>query len=250
MLGQRRFGKVQTALLVIIALVFGVSLISPAVGHVKKSLKHLYKHLDPRYVNVGEKATSAATADSAANADKLDNIDSAQFVQNQGSIKIAVNKPWKVWPGPITISDNFFGFNDFSSAGANANQRVILIPDIPVTLYGRSLQLTGMQLCYNATNANVVLDEVALLRSAANNANTINSNFVVNDTTDRNDNTCRTYSGTPQVMAPNAFATVELTVDWLGAGGFTVSRTTLFVEPTASETAPLRQISADTTHRA
>jgi hypothetical protein len=66
MLGQRRFGKIQTALLVVIALVIGASLISPAVGHVKKSLKHLYKHLDPRYYNVGEKVAAAITADSAA----------------------------------------------------------------------------------------------------------------------------------------------------------------------------------------
>lgn len=77
MLGQRRFGKIQTALLVVIALVIGASLISPAVGHVKKSVKHLYKHLDPRYVNVGEKATSAGTADTATNATNATNATTA-----------------------------------------------------------------------------------------------------------------------------------------------------------------------------
>lgn len=76
MLGQRRFGKLQTALLVIIALVIGANLVSPAVGHVTKKLKHLYKHLDPRYVNVGEKA---------ADADKLDGKDSSELASRVAS---------------------------------------------------------------------------------------------------------------------------------------------------------------------
>jgi hypothetical protein len=72
---KTRFGKLQTAILIVIALVMGANLISPAVAHVTRRLGHLYRHLDPRYVNVGEAATSAA------NADKLDNIDSAAFQQ-------------------------------------------------------------------------------------------------------------------------------------------------------------------------
>jgi hypothetical protein len=58
MLGQRRFGKIQTALLVIIALVMGASLISPAVAHFRPKLGHIIKHVfnkaDPRYVNGSE----------------------------------------------------------------------------------------------------------------------------------------------------------------------------------------------------
>jgi hypothetical protein len=56
MLGQRRFGKLQTAVLIVIALVMGANLISPAVAHVTRRLNHLYKHLDPRYVNTNETA--------------------------------------------------------------------------------------------------------------------------------------------------------------------------------------------------
>jgi hypothetical protein len=59
MLGQRRFGKLQTAVLIVIALVMGANLISPAVAHVTRRLNHLYKHLDPRYLNIGETAQNA-----------------------------------------------------------------------------------------------------------------------------------------------------------------------------------------------
>lgn len=82
MLGQKRFGKLQTAAIVIIALVMGANLISPAVAHVTRSIKHLYKHLDQRYVNVGEKAASAASAD---NADNLDGLDSTELSQGGGA---------------------------------------------------------------------------------------------------------------------------------------------------------------------
>jgi hypothetical protein len=93
MLGQTRFGKVQTAILVVIALVMGANLISPAVAHVTRKLNHLYKHLDPRYYNVGEKVGDADTLDGqdstgflgatgkAADADRLDGIDSTGFLQ-------------------------------------------------------------------------------------------------------------------------------------------------------------------------
>jgi hypothetical protein len=81
MLGQRRFGKLQTAALVVIALVMGANLISPAVAHVTRKLNHLYKHLDPRYINVGEKATSAATADTATNATNLGGSAASTYLQ-------------------------------------------------------------------------------------------------------------------------------------------------------------------------
>jgi hypothetical protein len=49
MLRERRFSKLQTAVLVAIALVMGASFIQPSVAHVTKKVKHLYKHLDKRY---------------------------------------------------------------------------------------------------------------------------------------------------------------------------------------------------------
>jgi hypothetical protein len=49
MLKEHRYNKLQTATLVIIAVLMGANLISPAVAHVTQSLTHLYKHLDKRY---------------------------------------------------------------------------------------------------------------------------------------------------------------------------------------------------------
>lgn len=64
MLGQRRFARIRMAVLVVIALVMGANLISPAVAHVTRSLRHLTKHLDKRYVRIG---TTVPNATNAAN---------------------------------------------------------------------------------------------------------------------------------------------------------------------------------------
>ena len=68
-------------------------IVAPAGAHVTKKLQHLQKHLDPLYLNVGEKASDAdkldgvdstgflKTAQKATDSDKLDNLDSTAFQQ-------------------------------------------------------------------------------------------------------------------------------------------------------------------------
>jgi hypothetical protein len=75
MLGERRIGKIQTAILVVIALVMGANLISPAVAHVTKRLNHLYKHLDKRYVKTGETVTNATNLGGSPAANFLQSSD-------------------------------------------------------------------------------------------------------------------------------------------------------------------------------
>lgn len=77
--------------LVILALIMGANLAQPAVAHVTKKVGHLVKHLNPRYVNVGEKASDSDTLDGldslaflktgqkAADSDNLDGLDSEAF---------------------------------------------------------------------------------------------------------------------------------------------------------------------------
>jgi hypothetical protein len=59
MLEKARIGKLRGVILVGIALIMGANLLSPAVAHVTRRLNHLFRHLDPRYVNVGEAATNS-----------------------------------------------------------------------------------------------------------------------------------------------------------------------------------------------
>jgi hypothetical protein len=47
--------------LIVVGVFVGATLITPATAHVKRSLRHLFRHLDPRYINVGEAAGGSLT---------------------------------------------------------------------------------------------------------------------------------------------------------------------------------------------
>lgn len=254
MLQRDRRGSFRSFLLIVVGIFLGATLITPAVAHVGGSISHLWGapgHIkakvrtfgDGRWLGKTAKAADSQHADNADHAttaddaDLLDGIDSPAFLQNQGSIKWAALKGWVVSVGSLTRAD-FFGHTTFNSGGAQS-ATLTLIPDSAVTLYGKSLQLTGMQLCYSATNANATLSDVSLIRRNANSGGSTFGALVATDPTDRDDDTCRTYAGTPQVMAPNSFIEVVLDVTYTGSGGFTLTRTTFFLEPTGSEIAPL-----------
>jgi hypothetical protein len=123
---EKRFGKIQMAILVVIALIMGANLISPAVGHVKRSIKHLYKHLDKRYYNVGEKVGDANTLDGldssaflrttgkAADADRLDGIDSPAFLPG-------------FLPGGKTIYGDFYIVGEAQAAGDFSGNQIHFI---------------------------------------------------------------------------------------------------------------------------
>lgn len=51
---KHRFGSARSPVLLVVGVMAGSLLVSPAVAHVTRSLKHLTKHLDPAYLNVGE----------------------------------------------------------------------------------------------------------------------------------------------------------------------------------------------------
>jgi hypothetical protein len=194
MLGQRRFGKIQTVLLAVIALVIGASLISPAVGHVKKSLKHLYKHLDPRYVNVGEtvaQATNATNATNAANAGTLDNIDSTGFLQS-GQIQVSHN-------GQLSI--NAFGVSDgvvqdavnetqISATGAGLAW-VQLHMAGPVRLGKKTFGLQNVRICYDVTAGDPITDTTIYDHSTGLTVQAFN------DPTDRTATASTCYTITP-----------------------------------------------------
>lgn len=261
-------------------LLAGSLLVQPAVAHVKKSLSHLTKHLDPRYYNVGEKVgdadtldgvdssgfarTGAAytksesdaryaptvhnhddryfteaesdtryinTAEKAADSDLLDGIDSGQFVQNQGVIRVPVLEGWVVpSTSPVTHTQSSM-FSAFTASAATSTT-LSLFAQAPASLYGKSLSLTGMEVCYDATGPTVVLDRVRLFRWVSTTPGGAGGFSVVDDQTDQNDSVCRTYSGTAQTIPANGFVEAQLLVDWSGAGIFRTQRVTFFLQPT------------------
>jgi hypothetical protein len=77
--------------LTVAMLTVGALAITPGSTAVDGLSKKEKKQGDKRWVNVGEKATSAATADSATNANTLDGVDSAEFAREADLLSAVVN---------------------------------------------------------------------------------------------------------------------------------------------------------------
>ncbi len=191
------------------------------------------------------RADSAAQADSATNANTLDNKDSSEFVQNTGEMTFSVFDSWMSShspSNPITV-DHRGNFTTFTKGATGSTQsEVRLAPPLPSSLYGKSMLLTGMEICYITSDPAVALTRVKLLRYSSENATVSGGNFVVEDNTPTDGNQCRMYRGTPQLMGTNSFALLEMHVNWsetTSPVSFGIARTTFFLEPSNTPAAPL-----------
>ncbi len=179
------------------------------------------------------------------NADELDGKDSGEFVQDTGEMTFSVFDSWMSSHSPsdpVTV-DHRGNWTTFTRGAAGQTQsEVRLAPPLPSSLYGKSMLLTGMEICYNTSDPAVALSRVTLLRYSSTTGNTAGGNFVVNDYSPTDGNQCRMYTGTPRLMGTNSFALLEIYVNWsesTSQTSFNISRTTFFLEPSDTAAAPL-----------
>jgi hypothetical protein len=100
-LRSRSPGGWRGGIVIVVGVFIGATLFQPAMAHVTRKLNHLVKHLDPRYINVGEavpladnSVTSAKIADNAVTSAKIavDTITAADIATNGvGSDEIAAD---------------------------------------------------------------------------------------------------------------------------------------------------------------
>jgi hypothetical protein len=95
---RQRWGVGFCVAVLLAGMLAGSVMLTPVGAHITTfkhlKTKHFYtkKAADSRFINVGEKASSAATADTAANADKLDGIDSTGFAQTSSVLFAVVDE--------------------------------------------------------------------------------------------------------------------------------------------------------------
>ena len=208
----------------------------------KRALRLFYPRAeaDARFIEVGEKATSAGTAD---NADTLDNIDSTGFLtpaQGDSSYlpatgELRINASPMTWqvisaapgvpPSTPSIGSTTFG----GSSGMVSDVPIAISPTLPTELNGRSLELVGVNACY-ATDAVTTLD-VARIQVTTNAAGAGSTSTLLTDTEDRTDINCRNYTlSTPEPIAPEDDIAMLFTVDYsTNAGFFSAGRATFIL---------------------
>jgi hypothetical protein len=108
-----------------------------------------------------------------------------------------------------------------------------LTPDMPTVLYGKSLQLAGIELCYKASaNAYLSIVDVKTILDSTSVGNYTTSFY---DTTDYTDHTCRYFTlSTPLALqSEHASISFYLLIQWaLADSTFELSRTTFVLQPT------------------
>lgn len=139
-------------------------------------------------------------------------------------------------PGTLTIygHDEYIGI---TSSVANTNEGFIMTPSFPSGLYGRKLNVTGMEYCYTA-NANAYISNIqSYHNNETSGAEATSYTYLVQDFTVRTDAACRYYSITPQALDDNSILSVYLGLSWGPAGAGTqikLGRVTFFFQPTTA----------------
>jgi hypothetical protein len=140
---------------------------------------------------------------------------------------------WSAFQSIDPVTYSYFATGAFFRRTSAGTTSFVLHPDIPVVLYGKSLSLIGVELCYQTAAGNV-LTWVRL--RTYNHASSVSSASVLrfSDTTERNDNACRYYMlPTPIVTTPEFGVGLGVDVYWSVANtNFAFGRTTFVFQPT------------------
>ncbi len=148
----------------------------------------------------------------APNADKLDGLDSTKFLQNSGAITIQGNG-WTKAPGgsgTATLEPQIQGARA-TSTSTSGNATYVAMPDLPVTMYGKVLKLTGVEVCYNA-ETDFFVDTIALERVVDTNGVPAETTETL-DPADRSQNDCSSFL-VDVVLSRDENVGVSIETDW------------------------------------
>jgi len=259
---KKRLGARQglIAISAIVALIVAGLAISPAFGGpgflTKKKASKLYAKkksvytkaaADARYLTPSQ-ADSRYLTQSQADGRYLTQgqADSRYLTQSQADGRylpadgpIRINASPMTWqkisaaPGIDTLPQRpEIGATGFGgSSMALSNVPVAIQPTLPTELVGRPLTFVGVNACY-ATDAITTLSTV-WIHLTTNTNGSGNTEDLLIDTTDRNDDNCRDYTlPTPHTMAPGEDISLQYSVDYsANAGFFSAGRATFIFQP-------------------
>ncbi len=183
------------------------------------------------HADSADSASSATHTESADNADQLDGKDSSDFVQNSGMTTYTVFGPWISGDPSVVKAQQYFHTTHFTNTGSSGHRYIQLNPSLPSSLYGKSMLLTGVELCYNTSQEGVALGEVRLNVYSSTEPGSASGNHVTLDRSAPDGAFCRMFSGTPLLMKTNSYATLQAGVDWSAQTTFYIQRATFFLEP-------------------
>jgi hypothetical protein len=157
--------------------------------------------------------------------------------------------------GPVLISAGFNNWTPFNSTDplnytyfssqtqvtrtSIGSSFLSVNPDLPTVLYGHSLQLNGVQFCFD-TFASTSLNYVEI-NTYSHTSGSLGRNLRFSDPTTRTGSLCQLYTlSTPIVLTSDSGANFFIQVNWAVANSqFAIGRTTFILEPTTNSVSPL-----------
>lgn len=183
--------------------------------------------------NVPPMKVSSSAKVSNLNADRLDGLDSSAFLQPTGQVQVALgNAGWTQPSSTGSLTESQFTTGTAFRASTTGARFIVATPDLPVSLFGRAVELRAVEFCY-ATGAGTFLDTIEINRLTSTAGESTQAGLVF-DQTDRSGTACTLFTlATPAPLTADDSMTMWATINWTSAGtDFTVKRTTFILGAT------------------
>lgn len=141
---------------------------------------------------------------------------------------------WQSFYSSDPISSSNFANGTYLESSSVGTFTFVNQPDVPVILYGKSLNFAGVEVCYQTATGNY-MSEIRV-RTYTHVTNLASSNLRYSDSTDRSDTACRYYAfATPVLMTSEMGVEIFLDVTWTTANTeFGFGRLTYVFQPTST----------------
>ena len=141
---------------------------------------------------------------------------------------------WKPFNSSDNVSFTYFSSSTYATKATAGSNFLSLHPSIPTVLYGKSLQLLGVEFCY-AAQANAYLSYLEINKSRFAGDRTL----LFSDATDRSDAACRYYVlAEPETLTAEDGLNLFVQAVWTTSTNFNLGRATFVLQTTGVAAAP------------
>jgi len=144
---------------------------------------------------------------------------------------------WKPFSSADNLTYSYFSSSTYVTKTAAGSNFLSLHPSLPTVLFGRSLELVGVEFCYTA-QPNAYLSYVEINKVDGSDG-TGSREMLFSDSTDRADSACRYYVlGSPEVLTANDAINFFIQGVWVTSTNLNLGRTTFVLRTTETVAAP------------
>ena len=173
----------------------------------------------------------------APDANRLDGKDSSAFVGRAGIFEVPYFGPWLPGDPSSTPASASATSTEVTKSSLGQSNVQGVPPQIPASMFGKKVRVIAFELCYNATDPDVVITEFNVQGLHQTTWGSAQGDYLVYDDDDYDDSTCRMFTAAstdatgdgPVLLGRNGYVQPSIQLQWLNDGGsFTITKSTWF----------------------